>query len=636
MICRLIRFAFPLVGALLAPAQLAQAQRTQPETLPPIAVNENRTPAGELHDGVLHVSLVADVGVWRPELEHGPGLEVQAFGEEGGSLLVPGPLIRVPAGAEVRIRLRNALDQPLLVRGLEGRPADSLAAIDLAPGETREIAFRASTPGTYYYWGRTVGDRNGIGVHEDGQLLGALVVDPPGTRPEDRVMVIGLWAEPLPPDAPPGFEAIHTFVVNGLAWPYTERLGATVGDTLRWRVVSGNRGTHPMHLHGFYYRVDARGSAKRDTLYEALERRLVVTELMHPGTTMSMTWVPKRPGNWLFHCHLVGHIAPELRLGTLPPEWAGDEHHPANHAFTAMAGLVMGIDVRHASGEPSLAEIEARRKLRLYVNYRPNHFGEHPAFAYVLQEGDTPPPPDSVRIPGSTVVLRRDEPVEVAILNRSPEPVTVHWHGIELESYYDGVGDWSGWAGRIAPPVMPGDSFMVRMTPDRAGTFIYHTHMEEGSQLSTGLYGPLIVLAPGEEIDPERDVVFLIGRGGVGPDAPVLLSGSSEPPPLEWKIGTTYRLRFINITPSNHEIVRLLADTTLQSWRAFAKDGADLSPQQATERPATQFLGAGETYDFEFTPTLPGELTLVAEVRRFRMDPLFVRQPIHVPPIHGR
>src|SRR5687768_6234094 len=93
------------------------AQAPHPDRpLTPILVNDNRASAGELQNGILHVSLVAEVGLWYPEVEHGPGLEIQAFGEEGKPLQAPGPLIRVPAGTEVRVRLRNALGVPLLVR----------------------------------------------------------------------------------------------------------------------------------------------------------------------------------------------------------------------------------------------------------------------------------------------------------------------------------------------------------------------------------------------------------------------------------------------------------------------------------------------------------------------------------------
>ena len=55
--------------------------------------------------------------------------------------------------------------------------------------------------------------------------------------------------------------------VNGRSWPHTERLSHVVGDTIRWRVINGSRFPHPMHLHGFYFDVDARGDARLDTLY---------------------------------------------------------------------------------------------------------------------------------------------------------------------------------------------------------------------------------------------------------------------------------------------------------------------------------------------------------------------------------
>ena len=42
------------------------------------------------------------------------------------------------------------------------------------------------------------------------------------------------------------------------------------------------------------------------------------------------------------------------------------------------------------------------------------------------------------------LVLQRDEPVAITIVNESHEPAAVHWHGIELESFPDGVAGWSG------------------------------------------------------------------------------------------------------------------------------------------------------------------------------------------------
>jgi FtsP/CotA-like multicopper oxidase with cupredoxin domain len=184
-----------------------------------------------------------------------------------------------------------------------------------------------------------------------------------------------------------------------------------------------------------------------------------------------------------------------------------------------------------------------------------------------------------------------------------------------VESFYDGVADWSGSAGHTAPRVEPGDSFVVRLTPDRAGTFIYHTHQDEGVQLASGLYGPLIVLAPGAAYDSSTDHVLLIGRGGASAEAPVLLNGTTTPAPMEWSVGTTHRLRFINITANDVEEVTLLRDSTVQQWRPFAKDGAEVAGAQATPRPARVRMGPGETYDFELTPGAPSDLTLLAVVR---------------------
>ena len=60
--------------------------------------------------------------------------------------------------------------------------------------------------------------------------------------------------------------------------------------------------------------------------------------------------------------------------------------------------------------------------------------------------------------------------------------------------------------------IAPGGSFVVRLTPPRAGTFIYHTHVHDYRQLTSGLYGPLLVVEPGERWDPATDHVVVLGR----------------------------------------------------------------------------------------------------------------------------
>ena len=592
--------------------------------------NDNRVPAGRLASGVLTVRLVAEDATFYPETRRGPGVAVFAFAEEGRAPTVPGPLLRVVAGVEVRVALRNALATTLCVRGLQDHSTSALDTTIVAAGATREVRFRVNTPGTFLYWARTGSCDRGFGSSEDSQLAGALVVDPPATKPraDERIMMVTAIDDTVERGGEPMRRRALT--INGLSWPWTERLQYTVGDTVRWRIINASGIPHPMHLHGFYFDISSKGDATRDTVYTAPQRRKAVTEFMPAGTTMSMTWIPTRPGNWLFHCHLIYHIASAIRLmPELPPEQAN------NHAFEGMAGLVMGIEVAPARGATvASAPPPPRRRLRLFVNERPDVFGANPGFSFVEQDGDAAPAADSMRFPSSTIVLHRNEPAEIVVINHMRHGhAGVHWHGIEVDSYYDGVGGWSGAGSNLAPVIAPGDSFVVRMTPDRAGTFIYHTHVDEGTQLTSGLYGPLIVLAEGAAPDTSERL-FLIGDPGptATPRVPVapFINGSATPPPIELRSGTTHRFRFVSISGAFVRRMRLVSDSGVVRWRAVAKDGADLPPNQASMRDAVVSLGPGETADFEVRRDRPEILTLEVTTGPALTKPHLMKIPVIV------
>lgn len=587
--------------------------------LPNVESNDNTSEAGILANGVLTVRLDAGLGDLRPEGDHNPSLAVFAFGEENKPLQAPAPLIRVRAGTPVHIVVRNFLPKALLLRGLSARPG--MDSIDLAPGERKEVTFTPMTPGTYFYWGRTDGNRVGQGFWNDGQLAGAFIVDAGGPKRAERVMVITNWGDLSDPSRATTTQT-H-FMMNGRLWPYTERLTYQLNDSVFWRVINATTAPHPMHLHGFYFRVDSRGDASADTVFSTETRRLAVTELMLPGSTMAVAWSPNRPGNWVFHCHFIEHISPDARLGRIATMRADLAHGMHSHALDGMSGLVIGLTVLPSKMALSRKTIAAPpRKLDLFIDQQAYYFGGSPAYSFVLQRGGTVPAPDSINIPGTPIILTRGVPVEITVHNRTSEMASVHWHGIELQSYYDGVGDWSGAGSKTAPPIAPGKSFVVKFTPDRAGTFIYHSHSDEDKQLSSGLYGPLIVVDPGQKYDLYTNRIMLLGAGGPKEESVPMINGSTSPAPLEFRSGVTYKFRFINIAPTARKIVRIVSGTTVQSWRAFAKDGATLPPAQATIRPAYVALASGETYDFEFTPAAAGV---------FRMDVTTIRR--NVPPV---
>jgi hypothetical protein len=125
-----------------------------------------------------------------------------------------------------------------------------------------------------------------------------------------------------------------------------------------------------------------------------------------------------------------------------------------------------------------------------------------------------------------------------------------------------------------------------------------------------------VVLEPGQTYDPETDRLLVVSDGGPilnviqGPFPPTLLNGSTTPPPIALHAGTRHRLRVINIRTDFPADVALLEGETPVTWRMIARDGADLPAGQQTTGPATLTFAPGQIYDFEFTPTKPGDLTL--------------------------
>ena len=614
MISNAVRSSCRLTIAILASVFVCAGDR-----LPTIVANDNRSPAGELRDGILTISLELGEGQWHPESEEGQALTVYAIGEAGRALQNPGPLIRVPQGTEIHAVVHNALPVAATVHGLHQRPGDEKDAFVVQPGAMQEVRFRTGDAGAYYYWVSTTGSTSQMRTPIESQLAGAFIVDPPGVVARDRVFVIGVWYKGVP-FSPATSPAVAT--INGKSWPYAERFTSRVGETVRWRWLNASVSAHSMHLHGFYFHLDGIGDAERYKPYNEGERPQIVTTRVGTGQTFDMTWVPERAGRWLFHCHMLIHMS--------PPEWKklvekpepGAVVMPAHeHSYSAetpdagMGGLVLGITVTGGSERSKPPVWRAERKLQLAID---EHTEAQPRYALQLREATQSPPVSvTTQLIGPPIVLTRDQPAEIEVINRSTQPTAIHWHGIELESYYDGVAGWTGTAQQTTPAINPGQSFVVRMAPPRAGTFIYHTHWHDPDQLENGIYGPLIVLPPGQPFDPVSDKSFLFSLGVFKPFGEMLLiNGHPQPPLLRLIVGRKYRFRLINISPNNEGMQASLRKAGIPvEWRMVAKDGVDLPAAAATMQRAEFTITVGETYDFEFEASAPQELALEVYLR---------------------
>jgi FtsP/CotA-like multicopper oxidase with cupredoxin domain len=561
-----------------------------PAALPLVRPNANTARAGVLHDGVLIVALEAKKSTWRLDGPDHPAMSIEAFSEPDKPPLMPGPLVRAPAGTEIRLSVRNSLSVPLtfLLPAAIHRGPDRFTATDsvvVAPGAVGLLTTKASVPGNYIYRATTPSGTSKAWKLA-GLLGGALVIDSAGIAPpRDRVLVImqamdsafTANADSSNGDirhAPPGIARI-VYTINGRSWPNTERNAATVDDSLHWRVINATFDVHPMHLHGFYYRVDAFSGA-----FAPAPGAMVVTQLMTPFSTMSMSWSPDRPGNWLFHCHFALHLLPDSHSAA-----ADDSHH------RDMVGLVLGVNVADRGGMHATRQPAAVRHLRLIAvadsmhTRQRSHAGAPsstplhqfaadsvPSMHFVLEEHGHAV--EGARDFSPEIDLTKGVPVSIMIVNHLAEPTSVHWHGSE----------------------------------------------ELG-----GLEGALIVrdsgVAPPPSID---DHVFFLK--GLLDDAahPREINGETNPDTVVLHVGRPARLRLINLSTADpvptfcltarpDSVLTIAKDTMIVDWRPLAKDGLDLQSAMQAPRPARQIISMGETYDFEYTPQHAGTLRL--EVR---------------------
>ncbi len=213
--------------------------------------------------------------------------------------------------------------------------------------------------------------------------------------------------------------------------------------------------------------------------------------------------------------------------------------------------------------------------------------------------------------PGPTIEAVEGDRVRIYVTNRLPEPTTVHWHGIILPNGMDGV------AGLNQRPIEPGETFAYEFTPRDAGTFMYHPHYDEMTQIALGMAGMLIVHPKrprGPRVD--RDFVLMTHewRLEVGAKRPdpnemsdfnVLTFNSKMFPatqPLLVGRGERVRIRLGNLGPMDHHPIHLHG----LNFRLTATDGGYV-PESAQYPETTVLVPVGSTRVIEFVPDEPGD-----------------------------
>ena len=274
------------------------------------------------------------------------------FGREGDYVLANGrhrPVLRARPGAPQRWRIVNAaksryfyldLDgQPFTVIGTDGglqeRPVTSDILL-ITPGERVDVIVtpkgKAGTPlalramlynrgyGSVEY--RSVEDVLTIEFTKETPITAKPVTV---TRTLQAPSVDGATRVEFVLTLPPMKNNKSEFLVNGVPFWKAKPYAAKLGEKQLWIVKNDSDWDHPFHLHGFFFQVvDDQGHAVgplalKDTVNVPMKT-----------TVRLLVSFDERPGQWMFHCHILDHADGGLMgtvvVGDITP--AGHTHKP--------------------------------------------------------------------------------------------------------------------------------------------------------------------------------------------------------------------------------------------------------------------------------------------------------------------
>lgn len=88
-------------------------------------------------------------------------------------------------------------------------------------------------------------------------------------------------------------------------------------------------------------------------------------------------------------------------------------------------------------------------------------------------------------LPGPTLEFTEGDTAVILIHNRMMMPTTIHWHGLIVPNWYDGV------AYLTQAPIGPMQTYVARFPVVQSGTYWYHSHTMLQEQI--GLYGAIVI-----------------------------------------------------------------------------------------------------------------------------------------------
>ena len=270
--------------------------------LTPITAGNSQKLPWKMNNGVKEFHLLAE----EFEQEFAPGMKVKCWGYNGST---PGPIIEAVEGDRVRIFVTNNLKEHtsthwhgiFLPNGMDG--VGGLTQPQIQPGETYEYEFTLRQHGTFMYH-----------PHADEMvqmavgMMGMFIIHPKRSQTKiDRDFAIMLHEWAIHPGTyrpdPSVMLDFNMFTMNGKVFPAIEPMVAKTGERIRIRMGNLSMDQHPMHIHGFAFKVTATDGGQIPEAGQWPQTTVPVPV----GSTRDIEFIADEPGDWIFHCHKSHH-----------------------------------------------------------------------------------------------------------------------------------------------------------------------------------------------------------------------------------------------------------------------------------------------------------------------------------------
>ncbi|MCC8359782.1 multicopper oxidase domain-containing protein [Salinimicrobium sediminilitoris] len=253
-------------------------------------------------------------------------------------------------------------------------------------------------------------------------------------------------------------------------------------------------------------------------------------------------------------------------------------------------------------------------------------------------------------IPGPVLEFTEGEYAKIHVTNKMDVETSVHWHGLLLPNFFDGVPYLT------TPPIRPGETFTYEFALKQSGTYWYHSHT--GLQEQRGVYGSIQINPREQSMEYDKDLVlvlsdwmdekpheqlrnlkrgnewYLIKKGQVQslnkvlaknalgaklkmswqrmPDMAIsdnyhdlfLVNGLPEQQYPDFESGEKVRLRFVNASAASYFWLTFGGEDPF----LVAADGLDVVPVKKNKT----LIAVAETYDFIVTVPESGKLEIRA------------------------